>query len=101
MLGNQASLDAMLDFDTILGPLVGICRRRDLKMQWRTYPKDGAWEAVVHAGRRDGDGAQPQWLGKGLTEAAALEDAAGSAARYWDDRGQHGISQTLLDLVRR
>lgn len=91
----------MLDFDTILAPLVGICRRRDLKMRWRTYRKDGAWEAVVHAGRPDGSGAQPQWLGKGLSEAAALEDAAGSAARYWDQQEQIGISTTVLDLVRR
>lgn len=90
----------MLDFDTILGPLVGICRRRDLKLKWRTYPTDGAWEAEVRCGRRDGDGAQPRWQGKGDTEAAALETAAGHAASYWDDRAQHGISTTLLDLVR-
>jgi len=74
----------MLDFDTILAPLVGICRRRDLKMRWRTYRKDGAWEAEVRCGRRDGDGAQPCWGGKGLSDAAALQDAAGSAAAYWD-----------------
>lgn len=90
----------MLDFDSILGPLVGICRRRDLKLQWRTYPKDGAWEAEVRCGRRDGDGAQPCWGGKGETEEAALRAAAGLAAGYWDQQEQHGISDTLLDLVR-
>lgn len=90
----------MLDFDTILGPLVGICRRRDLKMTWRTYRKDGEWAAEVRCGRRDGDGAQPCWLGTGLSEAAALEHAAGHAASYWDQQEQHGISTTLLDLVR-
>lgn len=90
----------MLDFDTILGPLVGICKRRDLKMTWRTFPKDGAWAAEVRCGRRDGDGAQPCWGGQGLSQAVALEHAAGSAASYWDDRGQHGISTTLLDMVR-
>lgn len=90
----------MLDFDTILAPLAGVCRRRELKFRWKTYRKEGAWEAVVHAGRPDGDGAQPKWLGNGDTEEAALRDAAGSAAGYWDQQEQHGISSTLLDLVR-
>jgi len=90
----------MPDFDTILGPLVGICRRRDLKMTWRTYRKGGAWKAEVRCGRRDGDGAQPCWIGNGETKEAALADAAGCAAGYWDDRGHHGISTTLLDLAR-
>lgn len=90
----------MLDFDSILAPLAGVCRARSLKFRWRTYPKGGAWEAVVHAGRPDGDGAQPRWLGKGLSAEAALQAAAGSAAAYWDQQEQHGISSTLLDLVR-
>jgi hypothetical protein len=90
----------MLDFDTILGPLVGICRRRDLKLKWRIYPKGEVWEAEVRCGRRDGDGAQPCWAGKGETQEEALQAAANAAASYWDDRGQHGISTTLLDLVR-
>ena len=90
----------MPDFDTILGPLVGICRRRDLKMSWRTYRKDSVWEAEVRCGRRDGDGAQPCWVGYGETREAALQAAAGHAASYWDQQEQHGISSTLLDLVR-
>jgi hypothetical protein len=90
----------MLDFDTILGPLAGVCRQRDLSFKWRTYRKDDQWCANVTAGRRDGDGAQPVWHAKDDTEAGALTKAAGLAASYWDQQEQHGISTTLLDLVR-
>jgi len=91
----------MPDFDTILAPLVGICKRRGLKMKWRTIPKDDQWEAEVRCGRSDGSGAQPLWGGKGATEEEALASAARPAAAYWDQQEQHGISTTLLDLVRR
>jgi len=62
----------------------------------KDYPRPDHWRKLP-------DGGHPKTCP--ATRHAAMicdsfRDARSPVRSYWDDRGQHGISSTLLDLVR-
>lgn len=83
----------------ILAPLEGICRRRRLSFDWRTYREGAIWRAEMRAGHSPEYGARPCWTGIAEGEPEALRSAASGAIYFWDDQAQSGVSRTLLDLI--
>lgn len=84
---------------SIIAPLRGICRRKRLSFEWRTYRDGMIWRAEMRAGHPPRHGARPCWTGAGTTEEAALDRAAAGAIYYWDDLAQTGIARSLLDMI--